>query len=281
MAWIHPEINGDYRIIGVTTISTIDPRNDTMSGYNTQVNNNANSVGNLSALGSTWLCVGSTGSVNAITNIGTFDSVVYNCNPTPDIIFNNSTDIWDQTGPTTAIEYRFDGVAVITPDLYTGTGADGTQAVGDMSPFAPLGTMGEIMTGRPSNTGNTWIENFPNDTPTPGYLYGISEEISTVSGSLSGTLDRVQSEIWAINSITLTGDIDFGGDVDILEALDVSQAPSTPTFGLFRFNVGPSGTAPISWPDLTERLTTINAGTNNTIEGEIGAGVVTGGVVYE
>ena len=75
-------------------------------------------------------------------------------------------------------------------------------------------------------------------------------------------------------------DTDFGGVVDVKAALDASQIPPTPTFNSFNLNVGIGGTVPAGWPAVTERLATANTGTNNTIEGEIGA-LVTGGVVYE
>jgi len=276
MAWIHPEINGDYRIIG-TSITQRGEQDFVIGPYNTFISAEAASVPDLNILGLTWKCVGSTQATSALSNIGVTTSSIYNTNQ--DLIATNTADLWDGS-ISNPIGYNLSGTA------YSGSVSSGSTGSGGSHPVVPFGDPGGegVVIGADStSTTSTWISdsNLGDGSPVPQFFYGISGEVSTISGVLSGTLTRANTGVWAVGVITLTSDTDFGGNVDILESLDISQTPPIPTFGLFKFNVGPGGTAPLSWPDLTERLTTINAGTNNTIEGEIGAGVVTGGVVYE
>jgi hypothetical protein len=58
-----------YRLVFVTA-NTYTAASSNIADYNTDVNSEANTIAALAALGTTWTVIGSTESVNAITNIG-------------------------------------------------------------------------------------------------------------------------------------------------------------------------------------------------------------------
>jgi len=280
MAWIHPETNGDYRIIGVTTTGPLPAEFLSLNDYTNEV---ITSVGNNAELATvaqqaSWLplisVVPGGDAINLLPPTDT--SPLYNM--AGDQIAINAFALWGSS-ILNPVNYYLDGTLVGSPEtVWTGTASDGH---GEPDRRLGFNGIGFHQTGSTSDVGaGNWISvgfDFFPDHP----IYGFSPNISTIGGSISGTLSRAQSEIWAVGAITLTGDTDFGGTVDLKAALDVSQVPPTPDFGLFKLSVGIGGTAPAGWPDFSERRASKNAGTNNTIEGEIGAAAVAGGVAYE
>jgi len=286
MAWIHPEINGDYKIIGVTT-SKRNATSSNISDYNNFVINDVNGISDLAAVTDIllWKAGVSTSSISAKDNLGPFSQTIYNTQgqevaPGSDRLFNDYSS-GPSTPLTNAIKYRLDGVEYIGPPSYSIEVWSGTLSGGGIVPFRYLGSSDPDTGGVIFDDGSQWEtqNTFPSTVILP--MYGISPLISTISGSLSGTINRTQTDIWAIGAITLIDNTDFGGDVTILEAIDSSQVPPTPDFGLFKLNVGVGGTAPGSWPEPVERVPTKNTGTDNIIEGEIGYAIASGGVVYE
>jgi len=275
MAWIHPVISGDYRILGVTSYDS-EAASDSLSNIDSQIATEVAGISDLNSLGQSWLCLGSDATTSAVTRVGSSLYPFYNTNGVK--VADSTTDLWDGTIDA-PIDYRLNGTqydAGGDERVYTGSFASGNT--GD--PNSIGGAFGYVITGLATEVNATWItfgvgsfEDLP--------YYAVSGTLSTISGSLSGTVSRSASNIWAVGNITLTGDVDFGGDVDILEALDVTQIPPTPSFGFYKFNVGPGGTAPVTWPEFSERISVRNSGASNTIEGLIGDTIVSGGVVYE
>ena len=257
MAWIHPETNGDYKILSTTASSASHTSSD-ITVYDTEIQTSADTNFTDSvALSLTWKCVGSTTAVDARDNIGTFSCGVYNL--IGELLVTGSTAMWS-TGLVNDVNRNFNNTPVGGP-VRTGTDADGTG----LSTFE-LGQPNNN-TGTTGNIGVGWIDQnvqFPSGSTLP--IYGISQEISTVSGSLSGTQTRSQTDIWAVGAITLTADVDFGGTVDLKAALDVSQVP-TFSAGDFSIDVGSGGTI------TGIKIATSNAGTNNTITGNVSGGM--------
>ena len=68
-----------YRLVFVTAETTYQALDPNIADYNAEVSLEANSVTALLDLGTTWRVIGSTSSVNAITNIGSDPNVpIYN-----------------------------------------------------------------------------------------------------------------------------------------------------------------------------------------------------------
>src|ERR1035438_6768697 len=68
-----------YRLVFVTAETTYQALDSNIADYNAEVSLEANSVTALLDLGTTWRVIGSTSSVNAITNIGSDPNVpIYN-----------------------------------------------------------------------------------------------------------------------------------------------------------------------------------------------------------
>ena len=269
MAWIHTVVNGDYRHVFITSTGLAPNTSDDITVFDAHVQSRADDVSSLyKDIPVDFKVIGSTTAVDAVDHIGTTSGDIYM--GTTNVVANGTVDLWSVTIDY-PITFREDGVEELFTAVVTGTTSAGLG-------LYPLGTHGnDTIYGDNRNTNSTWAEwnslDFINAFEHP--YYAISDPLSTISGSLSGTLTRDSSTIWAVGFITLTADTDFGGDVDLLKALDVSQAPDKPTFNGFKLNVGIGGTAPLDWE-----------GPAGTAVSDLGVGNSllniqdTGGVVY-
>ena len=164
-----------YRLVFVTD-NDYTATSSSITDYNNDVNSEANSVAALAALGTTWLDIGSTATVNAISNIG-IDAGV----PIYDLEGNLiASDAGTEAGG------MFSGTLYSPPD-FTEYGATstlgwvwtGATVQGGVSGHG-LGT-GSVELGRNSFTDYTWIAYTIGGGTTPVSLYGISA-VLTVPG---------------------------------------------------------------------------------------------------
>lgn len=168
----------EYRLVFTTDgmINSLSPEIDT---YNTFVTNEANSVTELSELGTTWSVIGSTGTVDARDNTNT--------NPFEDglgvpiyrldgmRVANDYNDLWDGSLQS-AINITQTDIMLFPPsivDVYTGSEIDGT-----MFPGAPFGDIGEVAVGS-FVADSEWILSAIFGTPgQEGRLYAMSGILS-------------------------------------------------------------------------------------------------------
>ena len=144
-----------YRLVFLTTgVYTSTDYN--IADYNSEVNIEANAVGALAALDTTWTVIGSTPSVNAIDNIG----------QDPGVPIYNTAGLLVAGDATTSSGGLFSG-SIFTPIEYDENGNlhlvftfTGTNANGVAS-FAPLGPgccgYGALL-GIPNHTDSQWVQ---------------------------------------------------------------------------------------------------------------------------
>ena len=172
-----------YRLVFVTadTYMATDPN---IAHYNTEVSLEANSVTALQALGTTWSVIGSTSSVNVITNIGSDPNVpIYNLGGL--MVANDATtnsgglfsgSIFNPIG------YNETGASDMGTQQFTGTNPDGTTALnGYLGNTASNATTAE---GGSGSTSGIWIDYTTSPSNSPLGLYAISG-VLTVGGSSS------------------------------------------------------------------------------------------------
>ena len=141
-----------YRLVFVTDdFYTATSAN--INDYNTDVNNEANSVFALAALGTTWLDIGSTFAVNAIFNIG----------------IDAGVPIYDLEGNLVAIDAGNEAgglftLAILSPITYSEGGAvlathvwTGTLPIGDAAPYTLGGVGGLTDTGFSADVNAAWV----------------------------------------------------------------------------------------------------------------------------
>ena len=269
MAWIHPETNGDYTIIGVTDdflVGNWEPLATFDSAGNGNISVDLDFITPLSGLGE-WKALLSFDDGMSITHAKDRLNVphsIYNTNG--DIVSNSSADLWSLNMVANLDYYVTDGYPQLINSRTALTGSDSSGTAKNPLNLGPnsdpknLGNPGGFLIGGVPGD-EDWID-FTTDSnqfATYGF-YIFSPTISTIGGSISGTLSRESSNIWAIGAIDITDDVDFGGTVDIKNALDGTQ---TPTFsGNGSINVGPGGSI-----EATFAKSFIDNGTNNTISG--------------
>ena len=184
-----------YRLVFVTddTISSGVYHNQTLwsniETYNDFVTTQANSVLELSQLGTTWKVIGSTTSVSARVNTGTDPSTtgvpIYSVADT--LIAENNADLWDGS-IANAIEITQTGVLLPAgTQIITGTHFDGLQSSHFKYGWATFGSDGtgygiRISFGLSGNIDNTWINNL---------WYPFSAPIYAMSGVLTVPVDAV------------------------------------------------------------------------------------------
>ena len=255
MAWIHPVTSGDYRIMGVT-VDTFQAVSSSIAVYNTNVNTDiTNNAPDLNALGHTWKAYASTSTTAASDNLDNWNGAYYR---TDGSIIGDGQVLTNAPTFTNAITYHTDGTSTGSISPWTGSFSGGR-----IHPTNPLGTSSSHA-GRTDQTSYLWSAwtNITNTNYVP--LFASSETISTIGGSISGTLSRESANIWAVGAITLTADVDFGGTVDIVEALDAGQTP-TIDFAGFTLSVGSEGTAPAGWKIAPTSFKVRDTGTGNVI----------------
>ena len=171
-----------YRLAFVTD----DPYHATSSNiavYNSDVNTEADSVLALDALGTTWLAIGSTATVNAIDNIG-IDSGVPIYNLEGQLIADDASagpnGLFATITPSTIVNFVYSesgtnqgGYAVLT----------GTEPDGSSYGSYTLGST-DVVFGTAGTSGpGWWIKSFSLPTPPSANLYAISDPLTVPPGS--------------------------------------------------------------------------------------------------
>jgi hypothetical protein len=185
-----------YRLVFITddTISSGVYHNQTLwsniETYNDFVTTQANSVLELSELGTTWKVIGSTTSVSARVNTGTDPSTtgvpIYSVANT--LIAENNADLWDGS-IANPIEMTQTGVLLPAgTQIITGTHFDGLQSYHSKYGWATFGSDGtgygiRISFGLSGNIDTTWINNL---------WYPFSAPIYAMSGVLTVPIDAVE-----------------------------------------------------------------------------------------
>jgi hypothetical protein len=173
----------EYRLVFVTD-GTYAAASSDIADYNNEVNTEANSVGALAALGTTWLDIGSTASVTALDNIGPSPGVpLYNLDG--ELVANTVNYIAGMGAPLfnggslyylNTIDFDENGnldetyvwtgtLASGVPFIDTGSGNDVCDALG-CSPYPTVGYSG--------CTGACWTQDTGASPDTLYSLYGIS-----------------------------------------------------------------------------------------------------------
>lgn len=164
-----------YRLVFVTA-DTRAATSSNISDYDSFVTAEANSSAALLALGTTWVAIGSTDTVNAFDHIGgSFAIPIYNL--AGSLVATGSSDLWDGTigAP---IAYDQNGNHIST-QAWAGTSSNGQKS------FNPLGTSSSVVAtyGSTTLTNSAWIFNGQIGQTTPLQLYGISGTL-TVPGAV-------------------------------------------------------------------------------------------------
>jgi hypothetical protein len=161
------QAGAEYRLVFVT-VGGYAANDSTIADYNSSVTAEADSIAALLDLAATWTDIGSTPSIDAITNIG--------ADPGIPIYGLDGTEIADDA--TTNAGGLFSGTLLsgidVNPNgtnssggVWTGTNTNGTQASGNQ-----LGTTSPIV-GLAGLTSAAWVDFGTNSSGTTYLLYGI------------------------------------------------------------------------------------------------------------
>ena len=172
-----------YRLVFVTAETTYQALDSNIADYNAEVSLEANSVTALLDLGTTWRVIGSTSSVNAITNIGSDPNVpIYNLDglKVANDATTNSGGLFGSFGLFAPIGYNENGATEAGTFVFTGSNADGTTTVNGY-----LGnTASTTIFGGSGSVSGIWIDYSAAAPVNTHALYAISGEL-TVGGSSS------------------------------------------------------------------------------------------------
>ena len=171
-----------YRLVFVTSGTTLASSSN-IGYYNNFVTNAANAVPDLAKLNATWTVIGSTGTTNAITNIGASLATVGIYDLTGTLVANGTSGLFSgsllapidttelgQTAP--VLDPNFPGY------VWTGSTENGRKGAD------PLGTGSSGNIGLDTATSSQWIYygylSGQAESTVPLPVYAISSEINTV-----------------------------------------------------------------------------------------------------
>jgi len=172
---------GDQYRLAFVTSATRDALSSDINDYNAFVTAAANSQTALAALGTTWMAIASTSSVDARDNTGTNPSStgvpIYLLDTASTKIADNNADLWDGNIDA-ALNVTEDGVsAPPINQAYTGTNTDGTASANPLGEFF-------VTYGAPAGAVSTWISTalFPAGGGA-AYSFYATSAILTVPGA--------------------------------------------------------------------------------------------------
>jgi hypothetical protein len=173
---------GDQYRLAFLTSTTRDATSSNIADYNVFVTAAANTQTELAALGTTWMAIASTATVDARDNTGTNPSStgfpIYLLDPASTKIADNNADLWDGN-LASALGIGEDGVD-ISGAVFTGTTIDGTADL-----FSLGGGAARIGVG--SETNENWIELLDTGGTTTSTLqlqfYAISDVLTVAGGT--------------------------------------------------------------------------------------------------
>jgi hypothetical protein len=215
---------GPYRLAFVTN-GEYGAKSQVIADYNTFVSDEAALVSELAALGATWNCIGSTGTVSAKVNTGTDSTGDANDVPiyttTGLRVADDNADLWD--GSIATPVYFGDGTVAgveggAQEQTWTGTESDGSsRPVGGDGSYLGAGDGGDgtaryITLARGGYTDGNWIEGPSDHDGTPDNNRTYTKHFMAMSAVISGTTPA-DPEITSITSLgggnfelTLKGD---------------------------------------------------------------------------
>ncbi len=171
---------GDRYRLAFVTSGTRDASAFLIDDYNAFVTAQANLSPLLLALNTTWRVIGSTLSVNAITNIGSpNDPAIYNTNG--DLVANGIPDLFDGT-LSNPINWDQLGIGFMNRSVWTGSFPSGFRS------SEPLGVFFIPTIGNSSSTNFRWIDNDFDDPFSANSFYAISDELIVSDVPEPGTL---------------------------------------------------------------------------------------------
>jgi hypothetical protein len=147
-----------YRLAFVTSTSR-DATSADIADYNAFVTAVANTQAELAALGTTWMVIGSTPTVDARDNTGTATAggvPIFLLNDVSSKIADDYADLWDG-GLDATLDIRENGLPGITTFVHTGTAIDGTGLVVGPTGYQ-LGSVLRHTIGGTGTTGNGWVD---------------------------------------------------------------------------------------------------------------------------
>ena len=141
-----------YRLVFVTD-TFYSATSSNIADYNTEVNNEANGVAALAALGTTWKVIGSTAAVDAIDNIGP-DTGAPIFNLSGNKVAANATTGMDGlfSGGLLAPIYVSESGRTVSFSVWTGAATDGGASVS-----LSLGSTPRVMIGLSDRADSLWI----------------------------------------------------------------------------------------------------------------------------
>jgi len=174
---------GDQYRLAFVTSTTRDATSSDIADYNAFVTAAANTQTELAALGTTWMAIASTATVDARDNTGTNPSStgfpIYLLDPASTKIADNNADLWGFGDLASPLAIGEDGV-----NLLSGAVWSGTTIVGTADPF-PLGGS-TPRTGAYGETDGNWIQSLdgpPLSSTLQLQFYAISDVLTVAGGT--------------------------------------------------------------------------------------------------
>ncbi len=185
-----------YRLVFVTD-ETYTAADSAIGDYNTLVNNDANAVAALAALGTTWTIIGSTPTVNAITNIGQDAGIpIYNLDGL-EVADDATTSSGGLFSGSLINSINFDeNGSILNTIVWTGTGSSGVANGFSLGGAFP--TYGA--SAPPYASSPDWIQFSQNVNATDYSLYAISGELTVPS---SGTPEPATAGMVSLGVVLL------------------------------------------------------------------------------
>lgn len=169
---------GDHYRLGFVTSATRDATSSIITDYNSFVTTDANTVTQLTALGTTWSAIASTATVAAYDNTFTHPGVnpdypIYNLAGA--LVASSNSGLWSSTGSGLLAGLNIDETGTLRNTLvWTGSNFTGTASAG-----AELGTV-NAREGTSTNANSAWITYFAVDSNLSQSLYAMSGVLTIV-----------------------------------------------------------------------------------------------------
>lgn len=171
---------GDQYRLAFITSTERDATSSDIADYNAFVTTAANSQTALAALGTTWMAIASTATVDARDNTGTNPSSagvpIYLLDAASTKIADNNADLWDGDIDA-ALNITETGGLITTPRATVWTGSTQT---GEAFAGRTLGAI-EPELGSPFSASTSWVEGYPEPNTFALHFYAISAVLTVTA----------------------------------------------------------------------------------------------------